>query len=246
MKKIFAPLLLIFLILINFFFIFKSFYNNKISYFILDYNNVWKYDGKKVRKVNKRNLPKISFSTITKYGVEPEKGYLDFSKKIFYNKDFEESKFNVKDIAVKGLSTVKNYSYEITTNIPSDDKRIISSILSANDKETEFDKLYINKAILNKGTLYFITPYIDSGIKGYSFVFLVSNGKVQKIYDKDLSNSKTHRLSSLNKIVDLDNDGLEEIILISEINGSAGNECYNLYKYNQVLKKYEKVIDCEE
>ena len=246
MKKKIISLLLIFFVLINFYFIFKSFYDNKITYFILDYNNVWKYDGKKVEKINKRILKKFSFSNITKYGLSNETGYFDFDEKSFYNEAYEKSGFNTKDIAVKGPSNVQNYSYEITTNLTSDDKRIISGVLSDNDKKAEFDKLYINKAILNKGTLYFIMPYNDTGLEGYSLVFLVNNGQVQKIYNKNLFGSKTGRLSSLNKIVDLDNDGLEEIILISEINGSAGNECYNLYKYNTDLKKYENIIDCEE
>ena len=80
----------------------------------------------------------------------------------------------------------------------------------------------------------------------FTGITVLTDKKMEKIYDKNLFGSKTGRLSSLNKIVDLDNDGLEEIILISAFNGSAGNECYNLYKYNTDLKKYENIIDCEE
>ena len=245
-KKIFIFVIII-LILINLCYIYISVSDNKKSYLILDCQNVWKYNGEKIKKLSKKELKKLSFSDVIKYGNETEKGYYDFSTRRFYDSNYERKYFKVSDVIVKGPLKIKNYSYNISSNLTEDDKEEISNFLLENGKEFDLEKLYINKATLNGGVLYFVTPYAGTDIINYSLIFVVDkSGSTKVIYNKSISENGNPRLSSLNKIIDLDNDGQEEIILISDIKGSAGNECYSLYKYDSDVQNYKNIIDCEE
>ena len=95
--------------------------------------------------------------------------------------------------------------------------------------------------------LYSISP-LESNIDddSYSVVFINSNGVNNVIYNKSRNDNKDYRLSSLNRVIDMNNDGNLEIILLSDIAGSAGNECYSLYQFNSIKQKYESIIDCED
>lgn len=249
MKKRLSIAILIILIILNIiFFIYDSFIQNKFSYIILDKNNVWRVNNDDVKYIDKKKIKRISFDKIRIYGDEEFSGYYDTKNNIIYNDSLESIPFSEKLILTKGDINIKNYSFNINSNITEQDELIVLDVLKREEKNESINELFISKIAIGTKVIYSVVPYEPSSFENkgaYSIIFVYENNESKIIYNKTTSQTKDNRLSSLNRVVDLDNDSIVEIILISDIPGSSGNECYSLYKYNNDTDNYESIIDCE-
>lgn len=249
MKKILTIFLMVILVILNctlsIIFIISE-YN--YSFLIIDENNVWRYSDSGIKKINKSQIKRLSYENVKIYSDIVVDGYYDYSNAKLYNLNLEKIDFSSNVVVNKGNNTIKNYSNKITNNIDINDEFYINNLLQSLNKTEKIKDLIIFKLqISDENILYSISPSssnIDDD--SYSIIFLNSNGINNIIYNKTKNNNKDYRLSSLNKVIDLYNNGNIDIILLSDISGSAGNECYSLYEYNLKNNKYEKIIDCEE
>lgn len=246
MKKIILNLLIILLIIINIGIIWLDYYSSKnYSYIILNKNNIWKVDNNKINKINNKNVKKLNYSKIKIYDDSETNGYINNSNYFeIYNDSYEKLNVSPTTFIVKGDIQIKNYSKKIINNISLEDQEIIKKVLKDNDFNYDVNQLFVIKFKLNNNRIaYSITPYSTGGVseESFSLIFISDNKNYEIIY----KNKETTRMSSLDKIIDINNDNKLEIILLSDVPGSAGNECYSLYEYNEKSGKYEPTIDCE-
>ena len=248
MKKYLTRFTIVILVILNFVFcVLLMFEKNKYSFLILDKNTIWKYSDTEIKKVNKNRINRLSYEKVKIYCDNTLDGYYDSRNNKIYDSYLEEMEFSPTLIINKGNNKIKNYSYNITTDIDETDKKNINDALESSGREEKIDNLLVFKLkISTTEILYSISP-LNLGIDddSYSIIFINSEGLNKIIYNKSKSNNKDYRLSSLNRVIDINNDGHVEIILLSDIAGSAGNECYSLYQFNSKNQKYESVIDCE-
>lgn len=249
MNKYLTRLILIVLISLNLIFLILShIQENKYSFLILDQDTIWKYSNKDVKQINKSKIKKLSYEKVKIYSENVFDGYYDVNNNKIYNSYLEPIAFSSNTIINKGINKIQNYSYNITTDINKEDEKNIIDILESIGIQAEIQNLSSLKYQISENEiLYSISP-LESNIDddSYSVVFINSNGVNNVIYNKSRNDNKDYRLSSLNRVIDMNNDGNLEIILLSDIAGSAGNECYSLYQFNSIKQKYESIIDCED
>lgn len=249
MNKYLTRLILIVLISLNLIFLILShIQENTYSFLILDQDTIWKYSTKDVKQINKSKIKKLSYEKVKIYSENVFDGYYDVNNNKIYNSYLEPIAFSSNTIINKGTNKIQNYSYNITTAINKEDEKNIIDVLESIGIQAEIQNLSSLKYQISENEiLYSITP-LESNIDddSYSVVFINSNGINNVIYNKSRNDNKDYRLSSLNRVIDMNNDGNLEIILLSDIAGSAGNECYSLYQFNSIKQKYESIIDCED
>lgn len=249
MNKYLTRLILIVLISLNLIFLILShIQENTYSFLILDQDTIWKYSTKDVKQINKSKIKKLSYEKVKIYSENVFDGYYDVNNNKIYNSYLEPIAFSSNTIINKGTNKIQNYSYNITTDINKEDEKNIIDVLESIGIQAEIQNLSSLKYQISENEiLYSITP-LESNIDddSYSVVFINSNGINNVIYNKSRNDNKDYRLSSLNRVIDMNNDGNLEIILLSDIAGSAGNECYSLYQFNSIKQKYESIIDCED
>ena len=249
MNKYLTRLILIVLISLNLIFLILShIQENTYSFLILDQDTIWKYSTKDVKQINKSKIKKLSYEKVKIYSENVFDGYYDVNNNKIYNSYLEPIAFSSNTIINKGTNKIQNYSYNITTDINKEDEKNIIDILESIGIQAEIQNLSSFKYQISENEiLYSISP-LESNIDddSYSVVFINSNGVNNVIYNKSRNDNKDYRLSSLNRVIDMNNDGNLEIILLSDIAGSAGNECYSLYQFNSIKQKYESIIDCED
>ena len=249
MKKINFKLILIaliILIILNIFIVVWNYiYYKNSSFLILDENNIWKIDGS-VKKVSKSKMKLLNYSDAKLYNDKIVDGYLindDYFK--FYDKSISSNDDMYNSFIVVGDTNIKNYSSRINSELDEDDKEIITNFLDEYSIDYDEEKTITQKASINEKTIYYIVSLSTDGTdeNGYSVIFIRNNNDTNLIYKTTSSDNKM-RISSLNRLIDIDNDGTIEVILLSDIPGSEGNECYSLYKYDN--NSYKPVISCEE
>lgn len=246
-NKIIISIILTILILINIYFFVASIIEKDYSYIIFDQKNIWQYDEKTIKKVNQKKLKKLSYEKVKIYDDTTKFGYYDNDNNILYDENYEKEIFSFNSFLVSGSLEINDYSLNLSTDVTNSDKEIIQKVLLQNGKNEKIENLSILKLIYESRTFYSVT--LDSqnlsndGNQIFSMIFEVNNDEVNLIYNK--YKGAGLRLSYLSKVIDIDNDNELEIILLSDIDGSGGNECYSLYKYNKNSMEYEPVIDCE-
>lgn len=246
MKKNILYFLLIVLIFINLYLIISNFvFSRKNSYLIFDSNNVLKIDNNSIKKVNKKIIKRLNYSEIYICQQECEKGY--FNDGIYfevYNNNLEKINLTSESFIKTGKKEIKNFYENSINNINSYDENLISKVLDENNLNYKITDLFITKIKIDSDiNAYSLEPYLtdEPSNNNFSLVFISNKTEYEIIYMKKNSS----RLSSLNKVIDINNDDLIEIILLSDMPGSAGNECYSLYQYNKSNNKYKPVINCE-
>lgn len=245
MKKL-LKFILISLIIINISLLIYNFlYYKNSSFIVFDSNNIWKIDNK-TKAVSKSKIKRLNYSNAKLYTGDVVQGYFESNGNFnFYDKSIS-SKYNLsKSLIVIGDSTIKNYTNKFSEKITKKDENLISEFL--NNYSLKYKKnSYITKAEINNNVFYSVISSmgVDSS-DGYAVIF-VSDGSESKLIYKMTSQERKLKSSSLSRIADIDNDDIPEVILLSDIPGSAGNECYSLYKYDLKSNDYKPVINCEE
>ncbi len=247
MKKRFLFIILILIgIFLNIFFIIRNINIDNSSYMILDDKNIWKIDNYSVKKVSKSIIKKINNSSAKLYSNQDINGIVSTSNIIkFYNSSFQEEK-TTNSIIVVGDATIVNKTYLINTEMNNSDIQIINRYINLKSLDFNISELVIKKISLNnKNTLYSIQSLSAEriGKNGFSSIILYSNDSITSIYENF---SSDYRVSTLDKVVDINNDGNEDLILLSDVHNSSGYECYSLYQFNSNSNKYEPIINCEE
>lgn len=246
MKKSLLYCLMIVSIFVSLYFVVFNFYSLKnYSYMIFDKNNIWRIKDNKIEKISSKNLRKINFSELDICNQKCEKGYIN-NKEYFevYNDNLEKINLSSEYLIKKGRIEIKNYYEKKYNDIGENDKILILKVLKENNLDYKIDNLFITKiSIDNNRSAYSLEPYLtdESSENSFSLVFISDKFEYEIIYMK----KNASRLSSLNKVIDINNDNLLEVILLSDVPGSAGNECYSLYQYNKLNSKYVPIIDCE-
>lgn len=247
MKKFLLYFLIIILIIINLYLIcFDIYSSRKHSYIIFDNNNILKIDDKRIKKIDSKNLKKINYSNVEVCDDFCISGYINNGEYLeVYNENYEKIYLSPTSFIKKGKVEIENYSQKSINNISADDEILISKILYENNIEYNIEDLFITKIKINDiSSAYSLEPYSTGGPSNnnFSLIFVSNESEYEIIYMKKNSS----RLSTLDKVIDINKDNLIEIILLSDVPGSAGNECYSLYQFNKETNKYEPVINCEE
>ena len=242
-KKILYTILICFIIFNLFIFIY-NYINHNNTYIILNKSSIWKINNNKVTKVNKKEFNKLNYSNAKLYRSDKTDvdGYID-NKFNFFKNDMGQIQDTYYDLYVVGDAPLKNYTYllleenEITDN----DKQIVSNFIKTNNfqiSDYEIKKMNLSNDI----TIYSVYKLNKSNpLDTKSYIFYYQDNIPNIIYE---SNDKMSRKSYINKIVDINNDGYLDLILLSDIYNSAGNECYSLYMYED--NTFKPVINCEE
>lgn len=247
MKKFLLYFLIIVLIVINLYLICFDVYSSiKHSYIIFDNNNILKIDDKRIKKIDSKNLKKINYSNVEICDDFCISGYINNDEYLeVYNENYEKIYLSPTSFIKKGEVEIENYSQKSINNITTDDEILISKILYENNIEYNIEDLFITKIKINdRSSAYSLEPYSTGGPSNnnLSLIFVSNESEYEIIYMK----KNSPRLSTLNKVMDINKDNLIEIILLSDVPGSAGNECYSLYQFNKETNKYEPIINCEE
>ena len=231
------------LIILNVLVFIISLFEKNNTYMILDTKTVWKINKGKVTKVSTNKIKKLNYANAKFYSDTSEEGYFGSDNNFKFYTDLLEQKETLSNgFIVVGNQKVSNYKRRDT--LYEKDINIIGKFLKKQDINYDPDATLTRVFdVPNDTSVYSVESLSDGGPSedGYSIVFYVSDDISEVIY---LKQSESKRVSALNKVIDLDNDMIPEIVLLSDVPGSAGNECYSLYKYNNA--KYEPIIKCEE
>lgn len=246
MKKTIIFISLFVLLSFNIIIIIYNYYSEKnYSYIILDSKNIWQTKDEYTKKISKNRIKKFNYEQAKLYSEKEIDGYFSNEPSFtFYSKNLEEQQNIYSSLIVVGNAKITNYTHLLQNEITKEDENIITRFLSNYSLTFDKDGLYIQKIQLpNNIYLYSVTTYVEYD-KEFSVIFMYQNGTSSLVY-KNIENSDGSRYSSLNKIIDINNDGYADIILLSDIPNSGGNECYSLYKYNINVNNFEPVINCE-
>lgn len=219
--------------------------SKKNTYIILDSNNIWKITNDNVKKVQKNTIKKLSYSNAKIYTDNAENGYFGSVNNFkFYNDTLESKSLISNSFIVIGNQKITNYTSNLRTQINEEDVNIIGKYLKKNNIDYDLDRS-LSRAIdlPDETTVYSVESLSDGGPSenGYSIIFIYKNKEANTIY---LKTGELSRASALNRVLDLNSDGIPEIVLLSDTPGNAGDECYSLYK--MVSDEYKPVINCEE
>ena len=237
---------IVILIVLNIIVIINNIQKDKKNYIILDSNNVWSISDKKVTKVSKASIKRMNYASAKLYGDEGSiDGYFTYDNGMkFYDKAYS-NEMKLNSLIVVGNMKLKNYTNLLTTNIKDEDIKIVKSYFDINNRDFDKDEVVIQKAKINKDSVIYNIQTLSAeqiGNNGFSVVLLYKNGKYNAIYE---NYSTKGRKSSLSKILDINNDKNIEFIFLSDVYGSAKQECYSLYEYNENDNSYIPSIDCE-
>lgn len=247
MKKRIIYIILALLILLNIIFFVLNNIEKNNTYIILDSKNIWKlYSNGSIKKVDKNKIKKVSYSEAKLYSNDIEDGYFGSVQDYkFYNKSLNTILGKNNSFIVVGNNKIVNYSGNMVYGTDADTKIIINYFKKINKKynlyATETKIVHID----DSKKIYSIVTREDGGPSDdpISVIFLYNNGATTPIYQNNKNNKK---VSTLDRVLDLDNDAIPEIVLLSGQTGYAGNECYSLYKYNKTANQYKPVIKCKE
>ena len=245
MKKRIIYICLSLLIILNLIVFARNIANKNNTYIILDSNNIWKITNDNVKKVSKNNIKKLSYSQAKIYTDEAENGYFGSINNFkFYNETLQSKNTISNSFIVIGDKKITNYTANLRTRIEENDVNIVGKYLKKNNIDYFVDGA-LTKAIdlPDEITIYSVESLSDGGPSedGYSIIFLYKDKKATTIYMKT---GELERVSALNRVLDINSDGIPEIILLSDTPGNAGSECYSLYK--MVSNEYKPIINCEE
>ena len=246
MKKGFIYFILMFLILSNIIIVVYDYLNKDNSYIILNEKNIWSIKDQTIKKISKTKLKKLNYSTSKLYDKEEIDGYITISNGLkFYDTTLSEK--NLQDgLIVVGNKKIKNYTYLISTKIDKEEIKNINKYFLENNIDFDESEVIIKKINLSDNRLLYDIQSLSAemtGKNGYSVILLKEDDEITAIYENF---ELVSRSSSLDKVIDINNDGKEDLILLSDIHGSANNECYSLYIYNNKNTSFDPVINCEE
>ena len=252
-NKKYIIIVLIILLLFNLiYFINNNFMNNNTSYLLLNSNNVLKIKESKISNY-KVNLSKLNYERAVLYSDKPINGYLVIedgeeqnNELNFYNNEFEKIDYIPQNIIVVGDYKITNNTNLLTNNIAEKDKNIINRYLNDNNLGNYSDNLQIFKADLGNMILYNIMNIDESNNNNlYDIIFYYYNNEYHDIYVKK-GNEIINKFGSISKIIDFDNDGINELLIQLSSYGSSSIFCYNLYKFDSKVNNYIPIINCEE
>lgn len=246
MKKSFIYFILVILIILNIAVLIVDYFNKDNSYIILDQRNIWSLKGETVKKISDNNLKKLNYSTAKLYNKDEYDGYFTASEGLrFYDATLSEQSLQDALIVI-GNKKVNNYTYLVNTDITKEDEKSIKRYFIENNIEFDVSNVLIKKIELSDNRILYDIQSLSAemtGENGYSVILLKEDDKITSIYENF---ELVARSSSLNKVVDINNDGKEDLILLSDVHGSANGECYSLYMYNNKNNFFDPVINCEE
>lgn len=245
MKKKIIYIIIILLICLNITVFIMNIVSKNNTYIILDSNNIWKINNNKVKKVSKSNIKKLSYSKAKIYKDTSEDGYFGSINNFkFYNSTLQPEDLISNGFIVIGDKKITNYSVNLKREITEEDVNIIGKFLKENNIDYDADASLSKVIDLPDETkIYSVESLSDGGPSenGYSIIFLYKDKLSTTIYMKT---GELKRISSLNRVLDINSDGIPEIILLSDTPGNAGEECYSLYKMESDV--YKPIINCEE
>lgn len=237
-KKIF----LIILVFLSFFYLtYIKINEKKLSYFILNYNNIWVLKNGKVEKINSKKIENLNYKKSNLYvknKIINGHMHLDYTTLNFY--DLNNYKRSFLSDSMITINTKKNYDVlYIDTIISESDKEIIKKYLKEKNEEYDEENLFFTKIFISDDNIFYNVRTIED-LDYYSYIFLFKDNNYTDLYYA----SNKNRISYLNFAFDIDNDNDFDLVLISDYLGSAGNECYSLYLNEN--NDYKPVINCEE
>ena len=234
------------LVFVNIIFYVINFFQDKSVYIVFDDKNIWKIKDGYASKSSSNVMKKIYYSNAVLYSNEKNEGYFGGSEKFrFYSKNLQELLRTPNSYIVVGNYDFKN-NISISETLTKEDENIIKKYLLDNNINNNLDNSTKKVIYLNDNSRIYSSTAIYDGktiMNTYSVIFQYKDNSYSTIY---LNNGEKPRISTLNNTINLDGDNNPELILYSDILGSAGNECYSLYKINSLSNKYEPIINCEE
>lgn len=243
MKRILWFLIIVAIVLNIIYFIYDSSLFSK-SYIIFDKKNIWELDGTDVKKVSENKIKKLNNSNAKLYNEDENDGFLYSVEGIrFYNSNYEKMN-HLNSVIVVGDKTIKNYTYLLTDDMEESDIKQISDYLKSQKIDFNKSEVRVNKINLNNDKTIYDIQSLSPQITGkgrYSAILMSDNNEITPIYENYSPKSRT---SSLARVIDIDNDNIEELVLLSDIYNSGNQECYSLYQYKN--GEYKPVINCEE
>ena len=242
MKK---RIVLLIILIISYFisiYVVNIFNSNKKIVFLGNYTKI--YIGNKIKiiddnyKINNKKI-KIYFNN------EMKDAYLKsikndlFNNYIVYN-DLGENLTYANDL----IATTRNVNISIiepvkdTINKTEFDKMFDE--LEVNKNKVDYDSLEkyaidLNKDVTNEYIIFYNVN--ESEEKIHQYIMLKDNNDYEQIIDTEINPLQYDSVgSSLFKFIDIDNDGVYEIVL-SRSNGDLLPSSYDIYSYNGVVSK---------
>lgn len=162
----------------------------------------------------------------------------------YFNKNYKDLELtNVSLAYTSNFKGLKVADYDVSYYDDGDDD-ILNEVLSGEDI-SNYEKSVIKSSfdLDNDGvleTIYTINDFDLTDSEGnYSFIFLVREGKLVNIIDKDSDDSFL-----VQNIVDIDGDGKYEIIVSKGTNDVVTfDTCIKMYSINK--KNFKCILDCK-
>lgn len=253
-NKIYFIILFIFITANVIIYLYDIVYTQNSSFLILDYDNSIQIHNNKY-SINKNIVKKLNGSQMTLLDKIGHDGYLDIKNNeetldnyvTFFDKSMEEVSQSYESIIISNNSNIKNYSYLISYEITEGDIKNIEKYLKQNNLGTYTNHIDVTKASLpNNKILYSIKSISPSSSKenNYAVIFILDGSEFYTVYTKTNIEIKT-KSSSINKLVDINNDNNIDLILSSSKYASDNESCYSLYIYNAKTNSYDPKINCE-
>lgn len=248
MKKSIMYIILFLLIALNLILFIYHLFDSKNAYIILDNKNVWKVANSEVRSISKINLKRLNYKSAKLYSTDTINGYIESDKDTFnfYTENLIKEDNLYNSIITVGDVDIKNYTSLLKSKVAEQDIQVVSEYANENGLDFDADSVVIQRAYLpNDINIYSVVTKLEDSkiIDSYSVILADIDDEIQVLYSN--INNEKNRYSTINKLVDINNDGYVDIIFLSDITNNAGNECYSLYMYNNSSNSFENVINCE-
>lgn len=241
------------LLIFNIILFINYFIERNCSYIILNSNNIVKVNKTKV-SVYKKKYQKLNYSKAKLYKndniidgyiqVKEDKttGYTNMN---FYNNSLELEDTNDSLITIGNIK-IKDYTNLISESTSEEDVKIIEKFLKDNNIGTINDLTETTVTKINDRKIYTArTLDFNNEKDNYSTIFAKIGDNYQLI-SKSKGKEIFTRMSSLNKIADLNNDENADLILETAPFGTDVDYCYSVYIYDKSKNHYNPVINCEE
>ena len=240
MKK---KILLIILIFLSLFYISYLKINVKDNkYIILNNKNIWQIKNDKILKVNSNIINTLNYKKSKLYiNNEIIKGYmkLDSNELYFYDQSFYKRSFLSNSIIT--INKEENYKLFLSEmNLSESDKTIINNYFKEKSENFDIDQLFLKKITINENHKIYSVSTLEESEENYTYIFAYYNNEFIDIYN----NFTNNRSSNIHFAIDINNDDNYDLVLFSDIPGSAGNECFSLYIFDG--SQYKAIINCEE
>ena len=229
------------------------FIDKNSSYVILNSNNIIKINNNKV-SIYKKKYQKLNYSSAKLYnGEDVIDGYIKIKEDSktgytninFYKKSMELADIN-DSIIVIGDNKITDYTNLMSNSISNEDSKIISKFLKDNSigKMNDLTEATVTK--INGGKIY-TARTLDFNNEDYNYSTIFSKiGDNYQLLFKSKGKEIFNKMSSLNKVVDLNNDNNADLILETAPFGTDVDYCYSVFIYDKSKNNYNPVINCEE